>query len=208
MGKKTLLLICTILLSIVLARVGTANAEPAILSVIPDFIVVEEPGREFNVTITITNAPLMTQWIIRNVTWNPDVIELVHAPPSKVDIQQGDFLSSAGSTVFLIKTPELGRLPEITCATLGLETNSGDGTLVTIKFKAKAMGESDINIEYGVLLNGITTVDTPDRQKSHITVVPEFPAFMLLPLFLTATSIALIAATVWSRKRRSYISVS
>jgi len=205
MGKKILPLICILLSYIILARVGTADAQQATLSVIPDSITVDEPGQLFTVDVTITDAPLMTQYIIRNITWDPDIIELEHG--TKADFVQGPFLSSAGSTVFLLKTPELGRQPEVTCATLGLETNSGDGTFFTIKFKAKAMGESDIDIAYCVLMNGITIVDTPDRQKAHVTVMPEFPASMLLPLFLTATSIALIAATVWSRKRRGAIRI-
>jgi len=130
----------------------------------------------FVVTLVIKNAPPVTQWIVE-ITWDPAVLELVHAPPSKVDIHQGNFLSSVGSTVFLIKTPELGRIPEITCATLGLETNSGNGTLATIDFHAKAPGDSPITLVRHLLLNGMTPVpcDKVDGQVHVPTPPPTRP---------------------------------
>jgi len=127
----------------------------------------------FVVTLKIVETPPISQWITE-ITWDPAVLELVHAPPSKADVHQGDFLSSAGSTVFLIKTPELGRLPEITCATLGLETNSGTGTLATIDFHAKGPGDSPITLVRHNLLNGITPV--PCDKVDGLVHVPTPPA--------------------------------
>lgn len=201
MGKKTLPLLCTLLIVIILTRAGTADAQVSTLAVDPPTKTVDNPGLLFTVDIKITNAPTMMQYIITNIMWDPNIIELETGTES--DVVKGPFL---GGDVFLVTIGLPGFIDEVTEAKLS-GTTSGSGTLFTIKFRSKAMGTTNITIEYGSrLLNGLTIADFPNRNNGTVTVVPEFPASMLLPLFLTATAITFIAATVL-RKRRSYIKV-
>jgi len=198
MGKKTLLLTCTFLLCIFLARAGTVDAAISTVAVNPPSLTVLQPNQSFTVIINITNAPTMTQYLL-NITWDPDVLELETG--TEADVVEGPFLKSFGSTIFLVKTPEPDRLPEVTCGLLYGYAN-GDGDLFTIKFRSKAVGVSDINIAYCVLFNELVVADIPNLQKGTVTVLPEFTAFMLLLLLLTTTAFALITKKVWSRKRR------
>ena len=206
MGKKALLLICTFFLCIVLARTGTVDAGISTLAVYPSSQIVSQPGKYFTVNFTITGAPALTQWIVNNITWNPAVVSL--ATNTTGDIIEGPFLKAFGATTFLVTpNPTEAKIDEATCI-LSIATGSGgSGTLFTINFTSKAVGFSDIKIQVGVLLKGLELADLPNITNGTVTVVPEFPASMLLPLFLGATSTALIARTVWSRKRRIRVSV-
>jgi len=175
-GKTILSLAIALSMMLAVMPIVAVKASPTTMEIIFEnglHEITKNACNNFVVTLAIRGTPPITQWITE-ITWDPAVLELVHPPPSKVDIHQGPFLSSVGSTVFLIKTPELGRLPEITCATLGLETNSGDGTLATIDFHAKAPGDSPITLVRYVLLNGMTPV--PCDKVDGLVHVPVPPA--------------------------------
>jgi len=204
MEKKILPLFCILFICIIMIRTGTANAQGTIVAFDPITITVDQPGTMFAVNITVTNAPNMTQWTIRNITWNPSVLQL----NTTSQIVEGPFLKAVDTTVFLSKPPNNteGRLPEVTCATLTLKKASGNGTLCTIWFFAKTTGVTQLCFGFA----RFTDVDTliyPETVNGTVTVVPEFPASMLLPLFLGATTIAIIAATVLSRKRRIRLNI-
>mgnify|MGYP002153797322 CR=1 FL=1 len=191
----------------ILARTGTANAtsDPVdpIVFVDPPTLTVNQPGEPFNVTVKISNTPEISQYVV-NLTWNPSVIELLTGNEQN-DVVKGPFLAGE---LFLVAPGPPGRLPEITEAKLS-GYKSGSGTLLTVKFKSRAdLTEfpkySPINIPCAILLKDADPVDPAQitRQNSTITVMPEFPVSMLLPLFLTITAIAFIAKTILSRKRR------
>ena len=197
MGSKKLLLICTFLLYMILARTGTANAlGESTIYVDPPTKTVNTPGENFNVTVKVTNGPFMTQYAT-NLTWNPAVIELQTGTES--DVVKGTFLNGEMFLVTIGTTP--GRIAEITEAKLA-GVASGSGTLFTVKFRSKAVGVTPININFAVFLNGLDVADEPTRNNATVTVLPEFPATLLLSFFLTATAIAFIAKTMLSRKRR------
>ena len=202
MGKKTLALISTLFLCIILTRAGTVDAQASTIAVIPASQTIALPGQLFSVDITITSVPASTQYIINNITWDPNIIELEHG--TEADIIQGPFLGGAIFLVTISATP--GQIDEVTEARL-TGTKSGSGILFTINFRSKAAGVTQVKIGFAIFYSGLLPSDIPNVNNATVTVTPEFPASMLLPLFLTATSIVLIVATVWSRKRRSHIKV-
>jgi len=202
MGKKTLLLICTLLLCILLIRTGTTNAQLSTVAVNPASLTVDQPNELFNVTITITDAPEMTQFIINNITWDPTVLELETG--TETDIVEGPFLKSFGSTVFLTQSITSGKIGEVTCVLSSEGYASGSGDLFTIKFRSKAEGISDINIGFCVLLKELDVADLPQLQNGTITVIPEFPMHMFLIVFLLVTTTIALMARSQMRKRRLY----
>jgi hypothetical protein len=203
MEKKTLPLICAVLLCIILANAGTVDAQTLTIGVYPTSLTVDAPGQLFTIYINITDAPTMDFYDMYNITWNPDVLELETG--TEADIVEGPFMKAFGTTITLVQDIEPGRIGDIACGFLTVSFAEGSGNLFEIKFRGKAEGVSDIYIEYAYVLNGSSLVDEffqEDLPYSTVTVIPEFPASMLLPLFLIATAIAVVTVTVWSRKRR------
>jgi hypothetical protein len=202
MKKKILLLPCLFLIYITLTGIGTTNANGSFITVVAPSTN-PEPGQLFRVNITITSSPLITQWIIRNVTWDPAYMEL--ETNTTASFVKGTFLEPYGSTVWLTKKPNnvSGIAPELSCAYLdGGPCPGGDGLLCQIRFRAKAVGSSEIRIAVAWLLDGMNMQPDPARVNSTIIVIPEFPTSMVIPVFLITTTVALIAATVLHRKRR------
>ena len=149
--KKTLPLIYTLLLCIMLATIDTAYAQTSTIYVDPSSKTVNSLGQLFTIDINIANAPTMDFYDIYNITWDPAVIELEHG--TDADIVEGPFLKSLGDTLFTVKPPELGRIENIACGLLPNVEASGSGTLFTIKFRSKAVGTSDIKIELAYIMD-------------------------------------------------------
>lgn len=208
MRKKILLLLCSFLICGILAGVRTANAGTSTIAVYPPSQDIAEPGILFTVNFTIINAPTMTQYIINNITWNPNVVELETG--TKADFVEGPYLKAYGGTVWLIQPPDnvAGYQEEVSAAFLMDQgpASPGDGVLFTIKFRSKAVGSCDIHTDVAYILNGLNLVDTSTLEDGSVIVIPEFPASMIVPLFLIlTTTIAVMAKIVWSRRRREHI---
>ena len=204
MRMKLLLLTCIYITCITIASTGTVNAQPTLISIDPSHQEVSQPGIKFEVRINITETPSIVQWMVR-IQWNASVLEIVDP---NTDLIEGDFLKSNGSTVFVWKPLQPGKIPEITCGYLVDKVRSGSGTLFTINFTTKAVGETDIEI-YGSDLLDRDMYSVPHSVvNGTVTVVPEFPASMLLAIFLIiTTAAAFIAKTTRSRRRQGPINV-
>jgi hypothetical protein len=208
MRKKTLALLSTFLLFVILARTETADAQTMALAVDSKTVDISVT-QLFTVSINITNAPTMTQYIMTSITWDPAVLELETG--TDADVVKGDFL--AGDVFIATIGSMSGNIEEVTEGKLS-GTKSGSGNLFKIKFRAKTEGTSLVGIGFCILLNDLTPVGDTTGLYGYIAVtngtidvVPEFPIAMLLPCFLIVTTIAIIAATVWSRKRQIPIKI-
>lgn len=116
----------------------------------------------FNVNIT-TFVEGLNHWGL-NLTWNQDVLEMTNAT-------EGPFLTSGGlytsNFTYTITQEEGYALLNSTLLEPTFSAN-GTGTLATITFKVKEIGESDINLEISTLY------DTEDRRIVHILTHSEF----------------------------------
>lgn len=192
MEKKTLLLIFSILLFASLAATEKASAGTSTIAVYPTNVTVDQPGQEFNITIKITNAPQGTQYIINNITWNPAYIEL--RTGTDADIVEGPFMKTFGPTTFLAQGFFAGRIGEVTCALMSGEVTEGSsGDLFIIRFRSKAVGTTNVNIQIAYFLWELEVVDEPTLQGGTVTVIPEFSTAILLIFLMSATAIALLA---------------
>jgi hypothetical protein len=185
---------------------NTSHADGTVISVSPLYTEVQESdiNKTFDITINITNSPPVIQWMLR-VSWNPAVLQLKGNP------KEGTFLSNVGSTTFLYKNINntLGRIGEMTCIIMTAgQSASGNGDLVYLTFNATAPGESGIIIYESALV----TATTPPANATYtvtpgqVIVIPEFPASMILPLFIILTAAIVITIKILRPKRlREYI---
>jgi len=154
----------------------------------------------FSINITVSNVIGLSGW------------QVVLFYPSSVlngtQVDEGPFLMAGGSTTFLANpfTDNSGIATYgvlIVGDTLLADANvSGSGTLATVTFKAVGSGPCVLHIDttgsyhtistelLGVGENNDIPFTTVDGQ---ITIVPEFPSLAILPLFMIATIVSLIA---------------
>jgi len=121
------------------------------LSVNPEFLSTE-PDHVFIVNISIANVENLFKWSL-SVSWDPAVIEL--DPASASAVTEGDFFKNAGLTLFRVATYTVGSgcLSFISCELTQPTSVSGDGTLLSLHFRAVNDGETDIVIGNSVLYN-------------------------------------------------------
>ena len=162
-------------------------------------------GSDFNVSVKIANSPAIDFFSVK-IHWNPALVTL-KTNNTDNDVLTGGFLTffagpSAAGTHYAT-----GTLDDVS----GYRTSgssSGSGTLFIMAFHAKALSSgSDIaiigmNTDTYLQLSGDQMNITDTVNGSLIIVIPEFPVSALLPVFLGATTVAIVAATVSSRKRR------
>lgn len=218
MGKKTLPLICTLLFCIILATTGTANAQEEVkIEIIFENglnEIVKEQCDNFTVTVKVTLPPgVEINFCDVEIHWNTTVLEL-QTGNAATDVIEGPWMKSFGTTLFASQPADNvnGILPDIAGGYLAGGPATGSGDFCYIEFHMKAAGESNITLfdpappgDQTYLLMGAQLVDI-DVVINGL-VVPEFPAALLLPLFLIITTIAIIATTLWSRKRRIPIKI-
>jgi hypothetical protein len=205
MRKKLLLASFMLLIGIALIRIQPVDANATLeFAVVPDPQVISAPGLTNTINITIANSPAVVQWVM-NISWNPAYINITNPD---TDIVEGAWLKgpTSRSTMFLVKPPEPGLLSEMTCLLMVSGVSEGNGVLCIIRFTGVATGSSEVHIIYGAVLDAVGTEYPAETDDGTINVIPEFLAFILLPVFLTVTAIALATTTAWSRKRRGSIS--
>jgi len=214
--KKLALTICMI--AVFIAMTGTAKAQPTVISVQPSHLDVPAPGETFELNVTIADSPAIVQWTIR-VQYNPSVLAPILANETTQEplIDKGDFLSQGGtySTALMPKpmtqaNKTAGVIYEITEIFLDLDElgPSGSGWLCTLHFNATASGTSDVTIYESYLLDKDGVFQDSTQQKGTVTVIPEFPAALILPLFLITTAIIVgVSKIAWTKRRRGYVDV-
>jgi len=200
MRKKLLLTSFILLTCIALIRVQRVNAQDLTFAVEPDPQIISAPGQTAKINITVANSIACVQWVL-NLTWDPSYVDIASA----ADIVEGPWLkgSPPKATMFLVKpiNHAAGSVQEITCLLMDPGTASGNGVLLTVTFTGVAQGVSEVNMELGLVLDADTNEYPADLENGAINVVPEF-SFILLPVFLTVTAIAIAASTIRSRNRR------
>jgi hypothetical protein len=169
----------------------------------------EDIGQLFNVTVRIQDVPLDpgAAGVEFKVRWDSSVLEGVSmALPSghfmepdgddgnlwvmKKDINN-TFSSTEGQAWYAVTFQDTDQGID-----MGYLPKSGSGSLAVITFNATAPGETDLHFAV-VKLGGPTPPSPPPSVSTtgvdgEVTVVPEFPTFMLPLLFIVATVFAII----------------
>lgn len=144
----------------------------------------------FSTNITVSNVTDLYAWQV-SLYYKSSVLN-----GTRVD--EGPFLKAEGAaTGFIISNftdnynPTQGYIL-IACARLGnVKGLNGSGTLATLTFKAVGTG-SDV-LQIGTTGPFSTELDDSNGNPMPFTVVDEFPALAILPLFMIATLVSLVA---------------
>jgi len=89
----------------------------------------------------------------------------------------------------------------------GEDPVDGSGLLVTIGFTSDSEGTTVLDLYETKLGNSTGDPITHDVIDGSVTVIPEFPVAVIVPLFLIATLVVIILEkTIWSRRHsRAFI---
>ena len=126
----------------------TASAASAATVGVSPSTVTAVLGQNFSINITISGVSNLYGWELR-LNWTATLL-------GAVDVAQGPFLNSSGSTFFSwdVNVTE-GRMV-MDCTLLGNVAGvSGGGTLATVTFNVKNVGESALNLYDVVLLDSL-----------------------------------------------------
>ena len=157
---STLLLTFTLLLLSVLALkfmvcIKTSSSTP-IICVDPQTSV-GAVTQNFTVNINISDVIDLYGWEFK-LGWNATVLDVV-------EVYEGPFLKSVGDTFFTYKVNSTASYIIVDCTLLGLVPGvSGNGTLATVKFYVKNVGDSVLDLYDTVL------VDSNEQTILHTTV--------------------------------------
>ena len=201
MREKKLSVTSFLMLFLVSLTIIQVGAQQATVSVFPASYTVQEVGLTFSVNITVQNVVDLYGWEFK-LYYPNDIL-------NGTSVTEGPFLKTEG--VFtLFQTPEFsdsynethGRLTTLCLRTGEVPGVDGNGVLATITFNSTSTnGPKALHLDNVELSDSdadkipCTTVD------GEITVIPEFPAALILPLLTVLTSVAIaLKKTAWSTK--------
>jgi len=152
MKKPTIALMLTIIL---LSLTGTvyikgAGEGPTDQGVAAIFIYPETSegnvGENFTIEVKVSNVTDLYGYEF-HLRWNSTLLDCV-------EVNEGPFLKSGGSTFFTYKINSTEGCMVVDCTLLGdIQGVSGNGTLTTIKFYIKTTGECLLDLYDTILLN-------------------------------------------------------
>jgi len=204
--RSKILLLIFLLLFVTIAMTRTSKATLPYFSLDPISPEIPEPGQTFQVNITINEVTNLWAWKV-NFTWNPSVLNVTA-------VEEGPFLSSQASPTAFVVSPydwTKGCIPEISCGSIKVpaKTASGSGVAAILNVTALAVGYSSMNMTDTIMIGPPPTM-TPIAHEvinGEATVIPEFSASTILPLFLIITATATILVKMFTRKRQDHLKI-
>ena len=195
--KKSLLYLWTLLVLIVSFTIAGVGASPTSISVDPPDYTADEVGTIFQVNITVQDVADLAGYEFK-LGYDTTVL-------AATNITYGGIF---GSTYFplinMINNTE-GWLHYCDMEEFGEPAFEGDGVIATITFNATGPGSTVLDL-YDTILGDDSVPPTPMPHETidgDVTVIPEFPSSMVMPLFLVMTLIAVILGKlIWSRRGR------
>jgi hypothetical protein len=144
MNRWTLFLIIAIGLCIFPLYVAQ-SASTATLSVHPVSITASQ-GQNFTINVTISNVLDLYGWEFK-LNWTTTLVNVT-------EVTEGPFLKAGGGTFFTCNMNTTGGRMVVDCTLLGSVSGvNGTGTLATITFYARSVGQSPLNLYDVILIN-------------------------------------------------------
>jgi len=197
---KTALLMMLAILFVVSVTINLVRAQQMTVTVDPASKVVPEAeiGTTFKVNVTIAYAASVegVQFVLG---WNSTILNA-----TEMVLPTGHFMTPDGDTgnlwvLWLNVDNDAGTasygvtfMNTTRAVELGYAPKSGNGILATITFVSKTWGKTTLHL-YDVIVGDIDGESIPCVAiDGEVTVLPEFPAILLLPVFMIATLVAII----------------
>lgn len=187
------------------------GAQQATVRVVPASYTVPNVGLTFTVNVTVENVEDLF------------AVDLFLYYPNDVlngtNVVEGPFLKTGGPTVFLINNftdgynATSGLVHVIYTITADVPGVSGNGTLATITFASTSKSTDGMEILHladvsgNLLSDSNYTVISSTLFDGEVTVIPEFPAALILPLLIASTIVAITVRKIISNSRVKFQSV-
>jgi len=197
-------LVLLLIASIIMIGIPSVGTSPvAVVSLNPRETIVSAPDQNFTVDVNVTDVAGLYGFSFQ-LDYDTILLDALKVTPGPV-IPATRFLGPIDPDTFEW-TPindTLGQV-EVVCTFLYPATQfTGDGTLVTINFTAKAEGTCALDFTLTELFNNEMEPITHNTNDGTVDVIPEFPAILIIPLLLIATLAATFLGKMnWSRKRK------
>lgn len=155
----------------------------------------------YSANITVSNVTDLYGWQVS-----------LYYPSSLLNgtqVEEGSFLKAEGANTYFIISNFTDNYNAtygwmlVTCTRLGnVAGASGSGTLATVTFRTLGTGSAVLHIDTTGKWNteledsngNLVPIATVDGE---VSVIPEFPSLAILPLFMIATLVSLIAFRKW-----------
>jgi hypothetical protein len=160
MNRWALFLVIAIGLSLLPLQVvqSASTTSTATLSVYPASITANQ-GQNFTISVTISNVTDLYGWEFR-LNWTTTLVD-------EVNVVEGPFLKKGGTTFFTVNVNATAGRMVVDCTLTGSVLGvNGSGTLATVTFYAKNVGQSPLNL-YGVIL--VNSSEPPAQIPSQAT---------------------------------------
>lgn len=184
----------TFLLAIVVTGliVVQARAQQATISVVPASYTVPTVGSSFIVNVTVQNVEDLYGWALK-LYYPNDVL-------NGTSMTEGPFLKTGGFHTVFIKVnftdnynATYGFVNLLCTRTGNVLGANGTGTLATITFKSvSTSGPQTLHLADIGLSDSNDTAIPFAAVDGEVTVIPEFPTILILPLLLASTSVAVM----------------
>ena len=211
MAGKNILCVTLILLLIASTTTVSVSAEdPTVVSLSPLESTAQELGETLLINVTITNVTDWGAWWFK-LDYNTTLLDAVYIHPTWVTANNTDWGPVDGMGIY---HPDGPPVINETAGTIWVYAlipvvpdygYNGSFPIVTINFTATALGDCTLDL-YDVKISdswGDPISPAPVVYDGSVTVVPEFPAIIVMPLLLIATlAAAFLGKMVWSRKRK------
>jgi hypothetical protein len=190
-GLKFLLSACAFSLTISLIGMIVTGAQQTTVRVVPESNTVPNVGLALTVNVTIENVEDLYGLELK-LYYPNDVL-------NGTSVTEGPFLKAGGiATAFLVSdfidsyNATYGLVNVLCLRTGNVSGVSGNGTLMTITFTSTSTNEMEIlHLADVKLSDSNTTVIPSTTADGEVTVIPEFPAALVLPLLIASTIVAI-----------------
>jgi hypothetical protein len=142
----------------------------------------------FSTNITVSNVTDLYGWAV-SLYYKSSVLNGTH-------VDEGPFLKAEGASTYLIVSNFTDNYNSthgymyVSCTRLGYVAGvNGSGTLGTLTFKAVGTGSDVLQFD----TTGPLSTELYDSNGNPIAFIDEFPSLAILPLFMIATLVSLVA---------------
>jgi hypothetical protein len=204
-GKKALCvsLILLLAVSVALVSIPSVHALVPLISLSPATISVSAPGQNFTVDVNVTDVSDL-KGVVCMLDYNASILNATLVSKTAITNDATKWLPiDANGTFHWDGPPTINNtIGRVWVYPWGFTPFTGSGAVLSITFTAIAAGNSNLHFYFTQLLDSMADEIPHDVEDGTVTVIPEFPTFIIVPLLLIATLAATLAKMFWSKKRK------
>jgi len=187
---------------------GVSVQELPIVSLNPMEFEVPAPGESFTIDVNVTDVANLQGYEFK-LEFNNTLINATAVTPGPIHPAGTLYIPGREINSTYIWTPLQNVSDGFVWAGAVLplfQTFTGSGIMMTINFTALATGNCTLHLYDTELVDSLGEYLEHTTLDGSVTVIPEFPTAIVMPLLLIATlAAAFLGNIVWSRKRKDAI---